>query len=439
MKNCGFKLLCLLVCFALLTGCNGMTFTPEGAIRAPRAAGIYRGVQDALELAVGGDVVLKYPLVGNTNTAFSPCDFEGDGKAEMLAFYRLPSEGEVTRVNLIRQIDGDWQSVQEIETEGSDIAHVDYCDLNGDGRDELCIGWSVYTTRSNLMCVYQYENGMLVQRAAEPYTKHVICDIDGDGVKELGLALLDTTTNTSAISFYEIEKDGVSVLGTLELDRGVASYAQMVAGSITSNQIGVYLDAHKGTENTITELIYLKDGRLYNPFASSVDNANVATLRYAKILSTDVNKDGLLEIPFMEPLPGYEGTEEEAPVERIDRNLICWRAFNGNVGDPMAVWWYNPVEGYYFAIDGSRRGEFTVLYSESTKEYDFYLWDGTALSRRLFSIKSFTVEDWEARTSVDYVELNSDGKTVWAASIVNDNAWGMTYEDAKARFHLILK
>lgn len=445
MKKRILHLLCLLVCFALFTGCSEVAVNPQTAIKAPGAVGIYRGVQDALEQAVGKNIVLKYPLVGNTNTAFAPCDFEGDGVQEMLAFYQLPAEGAVTRVNLIRYIDGDWHSVQDIEPAGSDIVNVEFCDLNNDGMIELCLGWNIYTNRNNQMCIYQMDNGMFIQRAAEAYTKHIICDIDQDKVPELGLALLDTAVNSSNITFYELNQNEWGVLGALLLDRGVSSYAKITAGGVGFQGMGVYLDAYKGADSTITELVYYKGGQLYNPFASSVDASNIATLRYCKLTSTDVNDDGTLEIPFMEALPGYEAEEEQEQSPEavkqtdISQHLICWRAFTGKIGDPVTMWWYNPAGGYYLEIDGGWQGEFTVLYHADRKEYAFYGWNGQAVTDRIFSLRSFTAEDWDARNQSEYTQIYTDGTTVWAVSMVTDNGAGVTFEMVKNSFHLILQ
>jgi hypothetical protein len=190
----------------------------------------------------------------------------------------------------------------------------------------------------------------------------VFCDIDGDSVKELGLALLDTTKATSAISFFEMDTKDFSAVGSLSLDGSVISYANITAAPITSQSMGVYLDAYKGTDSLITELIYMKDGKLYNPFAGNQDNTNIATLRYCSLTSTDINKDGVVEIPFMERLPGYAQEDEI-----LGHHLICWRYFNGNISDTALTWWYNGAEGYYLEIDTAWQGKISVVYDEKDK------------------------------------------------------------------------
>lgn len=435
MKKQWYRLAAVLVCLALLTGCDGVFFNAKTALRAPGAAGLYQGVQEALEKAVGENIILKYPSVKGTHTAFYPRDIDGDGAKEILAFYQMQTEGAVTRVHLIRYEDDAWQSVQDLEPVGGDITDVDFCDLDGDGKEEVCIGWSVYTASGNQMCIYQLENGKLVQRAAETYTRHVVCDIDNDGIQELGLAVLDSVRHTSTISFYEMLQNGtLSVLGSLVLDGSVLSYADITAASITTQTAGVYLDAYKGTDAMITELIYFRGGRLYNPFASSKNAVNIASLRYCSLTSSDVNADGVMEIPFSELLPGYsEG--DETPTH----HLIRWRYFNGRISDTVYTWWYNAGEHYYLNIDSTWQDHITVVHDAKAKSYGFYEWTGSAIGDCLFQMKVFTSEAFEKQEDNRFQQLYANTEYVWAASVEEDNAYAITLQKLKDSFYLILQ
>jgi hypothetical protein len=433
MKIRKILLLVFLVGCLLLSGCDTPLLNPQETLTAPGATGVYRGAQKALEDAVGTDIILKYPLVEGVNTAFCPKDLDGDGQQEMLAFYRQATKGTVTRVNLIRNTKEGWESVQDLDPVGSDVVSVDFCDLNGDGLDEVCIGWGVSNIQSNQMSVYQTVNGLLVQRASESYTRHVFCDIDGDSVKELGLALLDTTKATSAISFFEMDTKDFSAVGSLSLDGSVISYANITAAPITSQSMGVYLDAYKGTDSLITELIYMKDGKLYNPFAGNQDNTNIATLRYCSLTSTDINKDGVVEIPFMERLPGYAQEDEI-----LGHHLICWRYFNGNISDTALTWWYNGAEGYYLEIDTAWQGKISVVYDEKDKEYIFYRWNGEKVGERLFSIKRYTLLQWEEAAPADYAVLQKDSVSIWAAAVEEDNPLAITFTQIQNNFRFYI-
>lgn len=176
---------------SLLSGCSVQILAPEDTIRAPGATGFYAGVQQALEEAVGSDIILKYPLVDGIRTAFCTRDFDNCGEIEILAFYQKKAEGSVTRINVLTQVDDKWQSIQDVDPLGNELLEVSFADLDADGSDEIVAGWQVYTSKANQLCLYKMENKALVQRAGETYSAYTICDIDGNGQKEIAVSLLD--------------------------------------------------------------------------------------------------------------------------------------------------------------------------------------------------------------------------------------------------------
>ncbi len=432
----GWRAVCAaLVCVLLLTGCDTAFLDPEAAIRAPAATGLYAGAQDALEAAVGSNIALKYPPVRGAHSAFFARDLNGDGSRELLAFYQKRTEGAVTRVHLLRAtVEGGWQSVQDLEPLGGDVADVDVCDLDGDGTEEVCIGWSVYTARNKQMCVYQLVDGVLVQRAAEAYTRYVICDMDNDGQNELGLALLDTEKQTSSVSFFKMQDGALSGIGSLMLDGTVTAYARMTAASITAQTAGVYLDAYKGNAVTITELIYFKAGKLYNPFASSKTGSNIATLRYCVLTAGDVNADGVMEIPFSQVMPGYEEDDTDPA-----HHMICWRYFNGRISDTVNVWWYHPAGGCYLELDSNWAEQVTVTGNADEDGYTFYAYDGKTVGQPLFSLKTVSAARWEADPDPALSVLYENETTVWVARVWQDNAYGITAAQLADKFHLIIE
>ncbi len=432
MKKPLFLLVTLVLCFALLTGCDKEFFDPEQAIQAPAAAGKYQGVQQALEDAVGQDMILKYPSVQGTNTAFYLIDLDKDGADEVLAFYQSGNEGSVTHAHLLRKVEDEWQSVQDIEPVGTDIIQVEFADLDGDGVDEVCIGWSVAASSVNQMSIYQLTNQKLVQCANESYTKFILCDIDNDRVNELGLATLDGERQTSTFSFYQIQNNAIQVLGSIALDGSVISYANMSCAGINQQVNGVFLDCYKGVDTMITELICFDDGTLYNPFAGMDQAVNVSTMRYCSLTAQDVNQDGVVEVPFMELLPAYEESKDQA----ITRYTLRWRYYDGALSQPVSTWWYNSIDGYYLVLDESWLGKFTVLYNTSEKSYGFYAWNGETVGDILFTIKTFTAEQFKS-VSKTYQTVGKTASTVWAVELNAKNSLSITQESVKNCFRII--
>lgn len=436
MKQSFLKLIAVLILVGILCGCNGGLFDPEYAITAP-TDGIYRGVYEAVRQYVGKDIVLKYPTVQGLHTAYYPWDLDGDGENEVLVFYQLRSKGGVTRMQVLKATENGWQTVQDLDAAGTDILNVDFCDLDGDGSGELCIGWSVATTTAHLMSVYQAENGMLTQRASEEYSEYIICDINNDKVQDLGLAVLSPETVTSSIRFYTLEKGAFSLLGSIGLDGNVLSYGKITAAGVTAQNTGVYLDVYKGADSMITELIYFKGGKLYNPFAGSENNVNIATLRYCDVKSQDVNQDGAIEIPFMVPLPGYDKPEATQEDRDMTHYLLEWRSFGGQLSDTVATWFYNPNHGYYLELPEVPQGAFTVMVHSEENEYVFYEWKNQKAGAPLLAIKPFDIAAFSQTPA--YGNLYQNETTVWGAQVYPRGYDYFDFDTVKQNFHLIVE
>ena len=435
MKKSFIKLIAVFVLIGILCGCNGGLFDPEYAITAP-TDGIYRGVYEAVRQYVGKDIVLKYPTVQGVHTAYYPWDLDGDTINEVLVFYQLRSKGGVTRMQVLKSTENGWQTVQDLDAAGTDILNVDLCDLDGDTIPELCIGWSVATTTAHLMSVYQAEKGLLTQRASEEYSEYVLCDINNDKVQDLGLAVLSPETATSSLRFYTLKKGAVSLLGSIGLDGSVLSYGKITAAGITPQNTGVYLDVYKGADSMITELVYFKGGKLYNPFAGNQNNVNIATLRYCDLPCGDVNQDGSIEIPFMVPLPGYDTTKATEEDRDMTHYLLEWRGFDGQVTETVATWFYNTKEGYYVDLKGIPQGAFTAMFDAVKNEYVFYEWKNNKAGEPLLAIKTFPLAFFSE--GAEYGALFKNETTVWGANIFPKGKEYLKLDDLKYNFHLIV-
>lgn len=259
------RLFAVLTAVALLSGCSMRGLAPEDTIKAPGATGYYAGVQKALEQAVGNDIVLKYPLVNGQRSAFCSGDFDSSGKDEVLAFYQKKGEASVTRINLLSYENGKWKSIQDIDPAGRELLTADFSDLDLDGAYEIITGWQVSTAKTNQLCIYKMEGGGLVQRADETYNAYVICDIDNDGRDDVGIAVIDSDKKKSSLTFNDFENNDFKTVSHIMLDGGVTEYTNVLVSTVDGKN-AVFLDGLKSADTLITELVYTKDGALYNPF-----------------------------------------------------------------------------------------------------------------------------------------------------------------------------
>lgn len=434
--NAVFKCLLLAVCLSLLSSCKLTFFSPKDTIRAPGATGYFEGVRQALETAVGGETVLRYPMKGEERSAFSVHDFDSDGTDEIVAFYRMRSEMDAVRLNMLKYEDGKWVSVQDIGPIGNDLEKIGYADLDLDGVDELVVGCSVTAAISNKLTVYGYQKGKLVQRASEDYNDFVICDIDSDGAKELGLLKTDKNAKTSQMNFYRFSPTTASAVGSVALDGNVLSYAPAVVGKLKNGAEAVYLDAYKDANTLITELIYFDGEKITDPFINSETLENTATLRYGEHLCTDMDADGVLDIPFSAPIIGYD----VAP-SATRQYLIKWQCFDGKACIDTKTLWYSNVLGFYFEFGDDWSQSVTVALDSENTYAVFSLWN-TNLNLKgddIFRVRRFGVVEWQKNPLNYYSVIYSNSDYVWAVSLseIGNSKFKLDLGTIKNRFGVI--
>lgn len=131
----------------LVSGCS-MLPSPESTIMAPRLAGAQTLDSDPLKTVVQkflpSGAKLETPQNPAGTKSIQQRDLDGDGKAELLATYRVgQNPGELGAV-LLQEQQNKWQKVWELNYAlAYALDHASFADITGDGRPELLLGWTV--------------------------------------------------------------------------------------------------------------------------------------------------------------------------------------------------------------------------------------------------------------------------------------------------------
>ena len=350
----------------ILCGCEYSFFSPEAAMRAPRATGQGQDIQEALEAAVGKDIILKYPRTGKIRSAFLPHDVDGDGVDEVFAFYQLRNEVGVTRIHLLRMQEDHWVTVQDMPPAGTSLNTVEFADLDGDGIDEILTGWGMANSTENLLCIYQFdvERGRIIQRASEKYTEYFVFDFNRTGKCEVGIIHLNTTLNSAIMTVVDFTKT-MTIVGSVQLDASVTSYLRVQVARLDNGNAAIYIDAYKGPDTTVTEVVVYNGKEFRNLYLDPTTNSTVLTQRPWVAKVQDINNDGKLDIPFSVPLPfdvlsGYS-----------QQYLTRWQTYNGESYTTALNAWYCFNDHYYLVFDKRWENEVTVQYDPDKHEAIF--------------------------------------------------------------------
>lgn len=445
-------------CCLSFSSCSYLGSDMDGMLRAPKPTGELYEIQQALEKNVVGGILLKYPQTGDYRSAFILHDSDGDGEDEALAFYILESEQSdktaKLHVSLIDRADGVWKPMTELLLSGT-VNQVSFADLDGDGRDEIIIGWTQYTTLEKKLSAYTLREGGLIQRIQENYTQYAVCNlIPGRSQPQLLLFNLNTADKVASAKLISLGMSGVQEEGTVNLDGTVTAYQAPTAGYLKDGTPAVYVDAYKGSAAMITEIVYYTEliqeneealqpvSRLVSPFHDNITRVNDITRRPAAAVSRDVDRDGVLEMPLMIPLPGYDAT-----VDSEKLYLTTWRNYDGKRFTNVYSAFMDYEDEYFFRYPAQWQGDNTVNVTvgaqSSSKQRSFYVWNPVGKNREeeLLTIQLLSEREWEGRDQEEwegYIELAHRSGLYYVGKIIaSTGVYALTEETLRECFGLI--
>lgn len=336
-----------------LCGCSFKGATDDSLLKPPRLVGDMYDIQQALEQAVTEKYTLKFPTSGDYRSAIFQKDINGDGIYEAVAFYSTVADNAVTmHINFIINKDSEWQSVADFRCVATGVETVDFKDMNGDGTEEILVGWSVYGTVDKALGVYSFADSKFTQRAMENYTHYLCEDIDNDGNMELFVSHLDSKNESARAKLIRITESGLLELGNCILDNTATSYYKPVVGKLTNGNTAIYFDAVKGS-GLITEVLQIKDSVMTNAL-TPISSTPISTYRSSSVEIRDLNGDGVYEIPMPVLITKSPGAESE------NIYLTEWYTVGTDKLEHTLSALMNYVDGYYITVPEKWKDQITI-------------------------------------------------------------------------------
>lgn len=421
----------------MLCGCDMFAVDTEGLLTPPEPSGDIYPIQQALKSSIEGDYTLKYPTSGDRRSAVILEDIDNDNTFEAFAFYSTVEEDVMyMNVNFIIYKDDKWQSVARQSIVAGGVESVDFCDLDGDGRKEIVVGWIIFGDTEKQLAVYSCNLGTLSQRMLKRYTSYLCCDLDENEEYEVFIQNLDTAASMNTASLFSIDREGVSEIAGCLMDKNVKSAAKPVIGELSSGQSAVYIDEIKGA-GSVTEVLLFSQGELVNPLLDTATTENILTLRTTAITSKDINLDGIIEIPVSGELPSAKALENSEKFY-----YTGWCSFNGEVLTQKLLTVMNITDGYYIAVPSKWAGNIAVWRDTEKHSRMIYAYDPLTLTvgEAVAYFAVVSEKDWDNGkvTVPDCVEVCRKDEQVFIAS--NCGAVGplaVTQDELKGILRLI--
>ena len=444
MRRKGFLTVVTLGLVLLLSGC--FSKTAEDLFSLPKMPQDYVDLDNTIN-AVLSELGAEYaaPRTGDNTAPVQLQDLDGDGASEStIAFFRVNSGEQQLKIYIFHQNqDGTYEVAYTIEGSGIAINSVDYVDLDGNGTKEIVVSWQ-QSFRLYTLVPYQLgvTDAIELMVPASYNLGYIDCDLDRDNRRELLLFQSSETDPTEKWAEYYVYADGQmlrSATALLSLDAGTDTSIR--EGYLKDNIPAVYITTK--TDNlAVTDVFALQDGILTNITLNERTGNSAQTMRYyTEVSPTDINADGILELPDPMAVKEYQSTAA-AP----NFWIIRWLQFDvaGNA-ELVQLTYHNFTDGWYLILPESWVGNITISRDNSQlargeQAVVFSLWNGDEETEPQEFLRIYRLEgvNQELRAQLgNRFVLQSDNKLIYAAEFF-DVGWDCGLDQENLSSHFVL-
>jgi hypothetical protein len=322
---------------------------------------------------------------------------------------------------------------------GYDINRIDFNDLDGDGYKEIIVGWDGATAISRGVSVYSLVNNEFNEVFNEGYTIYGIEDLDNDNNDELLIIKLDKIEGESNATLYDLDINTklMYYVDQVKMDGYVKNYYSLISGNISDNKKGFLVDVSIGAHSSYTDLIIFRSGRLNNVFYNTKWEYTDMTFRLYSSISSDIDEDGILEIPLLRIPKGYENISViEIPF------ITVWMEWNGLDGLKYDIESYiDNKNNFVLTFPENWRNNVTLDIKDNQYFFKYY----SIQDKELYDVFEIIVIDkeeyFENREEYsDYLVIDTKINREYLVKInenIDKEEMNITYEFIKANFRYL--
>lgn len=313
------KLLCCLtslVMCAALCGCS-MSVSIENLLSPPKLSEEQEEIYRELEKSVGRNIKLKYPRSGDYRSAFVIRDIDSEPGEEALVFYEgsdIRSGESALRLKFLDKRNGKWEAAFDLACPGNEIDSVVFADLGGADSAKnggpsglrIILSFTLLNQTEKAISVLRYEDGTPTELLSSTYSCMEVTDLNNDGQNELVIVSANKEQKTAAALMYADGEDEMKLISSTSLSGGASEYLRVTKGNIAESTPALFIDYSMGGGQSGTDVLYCYGNGLYCPTDAAETISRQVNDYMAEVYSFDINRDGIVEIPATEPLPGYE-------------------------------------------------------------------------------------------------------------------------------------
>lgn len=412
----------------------------------PKLSEEQNAVYNALLKSVGHDVKLQYPRAGEYRSAFVFADIDSEPDDEAIVFYEKSGETEGAgnvRINIIDRVDGKWVSVYDHAGMGTGIDRILFSDMGGNGAKSMIIGYTLLSGEKSAS-VYSYDGGILSMDYSDSYSTMFVTDINRQGTDDLVLIRPSGPLKKAALTVVSRSNESGEAVesGSVALDESATDFVNIVYGYVSSDMPAIFIDGLSGGQLT-TEVVYSVNDMLRNPIYLSESGLIEHTRRRMGYLSTDIDLDGIIEIPTRTPFPGYPSdTQSNSQDSRNSVFSTDWNVFDNYSIVKKYSSYYSAEDGYCFILPSRWDGMVTAKTDSATGDVVFckFMIDLENSTTELMRIAVAGDSQRDALLEDGYMEIKSNSNTHYLVKCpdIEDEPLMLTGTEISNNFYIMV-
>ena len=432
----------LLVMMLVLSGCGvpKVTLDPQDLYCLPTLPAKYTELNTLINAILEGGAEYAAPTSGTNIQPVQLVDLDGDGREEAVAFFRNPNEEKPLKIYIFTATDDSYRQTDLIEGSGTGIYSIVYEDMDGDGRMEIIVGWKA-TVDLQVLEVHTLRPGGAEALVRTNYVKYTTADLNQDQKQELVVIRADEEGEGIA-DYYNWQADGnftsqssarISVTMAELSQQGCVTYG-VLEGDIPA----LFVTGVTEMPRAITDILAVRNGELSNIVLSEVTGVSSQIAPYSSLYPTDINGDGLTEVPW--PTQLLSLSNEGLSYQRVD-----WYSYDSNGNAAVALRTYHNTEDkWYFRLPEDWLNRIWISRATALDEatVTFYIWgDDGEEAEPFLRITAITGSSREYRAvRGERFLLSRQSEAIYTAELLDANeSWkyGMTADKVREAFSLI--
>ncbi len=416
-----------------LTGCLGQS---DELYALPKQPDEYYELQKAIDLVLVPNASYSGPLTGANQQAVQLADLDGDGADEAVVFIKTPGERPLKVFIFDENKDGTYENTGIIEGDGSSFDAVEYAQLDGKPGLEILVGRQLSEQIPQSLCAYSYQNGVLTELMSTNYLEFTVVDLDRDDRKDVFLLRAPSEERVTVAELYRYVNDQMERAPEAYLSSGAKEIRRIVTGYVSQGVPAVFVASAYDADMIITDIFAYSGDTFRNVSTNAETGLSAQTVRSYNVYATDIDNDGLIELPSPVALPSQSGEHTYWVIDWF--NLLP----SGEKQVKMTTF-HSYLNGWYLDLPALWYGELTVIRVEGEDGgygYTFAKWNGREQEpEEIVTIYAFTGEDRVERANSDGRFLLAEkGETAYAA-VFGTCSWAkqLSKEVFSTMFHFI--